>query len=75
MKRVEIDEKSNIAILTFNKRFYPEELVKQAILDFKDACDARFQSEKLILKPKGSEINAGILGYEFYNYLLAMLKS
>ena len=75
MKRVEVDKKNNTAVLTFNKHFYPEEIVERAILDFRDACDASFQSGKLILKPKGSEINAGILGYEFYNYLLALLKS
>ena len=75
MKRVEVDKKNNITILTFNKRFYPEELVKRAILDFKDACDASFQNGKLILKPKGGEIGADALGYEFYNYLLALLKT
>jgi len=75
MKRVEIDKGRNLVVLTFNNNFYPKELIEQSALDFKDVCDCNFQDEKLILKPKSSEVDLNNLGYEFYNYLLGLAKS
>jgi len=74
MKRVEVEEKNSTVTLTFNKNLYPQELIEQAISDFKDACEAAFQNEKLVLRPKSDEIKADVLGYEFYNYLLGLIK-
>lgn len=73
MKRVIVEE--NGVILTFNKNFYPEEFVRQAISDFNEVCEASYKDEKLTLKPKTNEIDVQNLGYEFYNYLLGLIKS
>ena len=70
-----VDEDKKLVILTFNDNFYPEELVNKAIMEFNEVCDSSRQGEKLILKPKDSEIDINTLGYEFYNYLLGLIKS
>ena len=69
------DTDKNLVILTFNDTFYPKDLIEKSILDFKEVCDSDFQGEKLILKPKNNEIDINTLGYEFYNYLLGLIKS
>lgn len=69
------DTDKNLVILTFNDNFYPKDLIEQSILDFKEVCDSNFQGEKLILKPLSNEIDINNLGYEFYNYLLGLIKS
>ncbi|MBS3101345.1 HxsD-like protein [Candidatus Woesearchaeota archaeon] len=73
MKRVVVE--NNAVILTFNKTFYPEEIIRQSMADFHDVCDSGFEGEKLVLKPKTNEIDMQKLGYEFYNYLLDLIKS
>jgi len=73
MKRIVIE--NNAVVMTFNKNFYPKELIEQSALDFKEVCDCNFQDEKLALKPKSNEIDIELLGYEFYNYLLGLIKS
>lgn len=73
MKRVVVE--NNTVILTFNKNFYPGEIIRQSMADFHDVCDSGFEGEKLVLKPKSNEIDIELLGYEFYNYLLGLIKS
>jgi hypothetical protein len=75
MKRLVVDEERNLVILTFNSNFYPKELIENAVLDFKEICDLDFDGQKLILEPKNGGINIHLLGYEFYNYLLGLIKS
>ncbi len=73
MKRVIVE--NNAVILTFNKTFYPEEIIRQAGTDFQEVCEIDYEGEKLVLKPKTNEIDMQKLGYEFYNYLLGLIKS
>ena len=68
------DTDKHLVILTFNDNFYSKDLIEKSILDFKEVCDSNFQGEKLILKPKSNEIDINALGYEFYNYLLGLIK-
>ena len=75
MGRIKIDENSNSVVLTFNENFYPKELIEQAISDFHEVCDSRFEDENLVLKPKNNEVDINNLGYEFYNYVLGLIKS
>ncbi len=75
MKRVTVDKGKNLVILTFNNNFYPRDLIRQAMTDFDEVCDSSFENENFILKPKNDEIEIGKLGYEFYNYLLGLMKS
>ena len=70
-----VDEGKKLVMLTFNDNFYSKDLIEKSILDFKEVCDSNFQGEKLILKPKNNEIDLNTLGYEFYNYLLGLIKS
>ena len=75
MKRVTVDKGKNMAILTFNNTFYSKNLIEQAMLDFQGVCYSHFEGDNLILKLKSDEINIENLGYEFYNYLLGLIKS
>ncbi|MBI2558987.1 hypothetical protein HYW20_06720 [Candidatus Woesearchaeota archaeon] len=75
MKRVTVDKSKNLVVLTFNDNFYPKGLINQAMRDFNGVCDSHFENENFILKPKSGEIDIGNLGYEFYNYLLGLIKS
>jgi len=61
-------------IVDFNEQFYKKEFIKQAITDFKEICEIEKTEEGLLLKPK-KELNIDILGYEFYNYVLGLMKN
>lgn len=74
MKRVIINKDGNVVFLTFNNFFYPQELINRSIDDFSKVCESRFEGGKLILKPKDKEVDLQTLGYEFYNYLLGLIK-
>ena len=75
MKRVSVDKERNAAVLTFNEDLYPQELINKSISDFKEVCDVKFEDKNLVLKPKTKDVNIENLGYEFYNYLLGLIKS
>ena len=75
MSRVSIDRTNNEVVLTFNHNFYSRELIHNAIADFRNICEPHFEEDKLILKPKSSDVRLDILGYEFYNYVLGLMKS
>lgn len=75
MKRVTVDRSKNLVILTFNDNFYSGDLINQAVADFDEVCDFSFENENFILKPKNRDIDIDNLGYEFYNYLLGLMKS
>lgn len=75
MKRVTVNKSENLAILTFNDNFYSRDLVSRAMMDFNEVCDSHFEGENFILRPKNDEIDINNLGYEFYNYLLGLIKS
>lgn len=75
MKRILVDDAKHSVTLTFNDNLYPKKLIEQALLDFQEVCDSNFENEKLVLKPRNNEIDINALGYEFYNYLLGLIKS
>lgn len=74
MEKVEINKKKNEVIIRFNKKFYTLPPIDQAIKDFNEVCDARKEGSDLILKPKQKE-TLDRLGYEFYNYVLGLMKN
>lgn len=74
MEKVEINKKKNEVIVRFNKNFYTLAHVDQAIKDFSEVCDAKKEENYLILKPKQIE-DLDKLGYEFYNYVLGLMKN
>ncbi len=74
MEKVRIIKDKNEVILSFNNKFYNKEVIDKAIEDFKQACDVRQEGELIILKPK-EKTDLNILGYEFYNYVLGLIKN
>lgn len=75
MKKIEIDKKNNLVKLRFNKHFYKEEFIDLAIKDFDNVCEIKKEKNVLNLKPKSKEIELETVGYEFYNYLLGLIKN
>ncbi len=77
MINIEIDYKSKEIGLCLSKDFYSVDAVKQAIEDFKGICDSSLSNKKDILislKLKTDE-DINIVGYEFCNYVLALMKN
>lgn len=74
MERVKINKKKNEVILSFNESFYDKQFISQAIEDFKEVCDIKKDKEFIFLKPK-KEVDLNNLGYEFYNYVLGLIKN
>ena len=72
MEKIKISK--NEVLVNFNKQFYNEEFIKQAVLDFKDLCDVEEKNQGLLLKPKQNK-DIDLLGYEFYNHVLGLMKN
>lgn len=74
MEKIKIDKAKNEVLVSFNKKFYKQEFINQAVLDFKRICNIEKVKGKIILKPK-EQIDINVLGYEFYNYVLDLMKN
>ena len=74
MEKVKIDKAKNEVLVNFNEEFYKKKFIDKAIIDFKEVCTITKNDEGLLLKPK-EEKDIDILGYEFYNYVLGLIKS
>lgn len=74
MERIKINKAKNEVFVSFNEYFYKKEFVDQAVVDFKEACDIEKTEEGLLLRPK-EEMDIDTLGYEFYNYVLGLMKN
>ncbi|OYT57187.1 MAG: hypothetical protein DRO96_02965 [Candidatus Aenigmatarchaeota archaeon] len=68
--------------LTINSDLYPEEVIDKAIEEYSEVCEVEDrkneQIHKVILKPKqvvDSKEDLEIIGYEFMNYLLYLIKN
>ncbi|MCD6557422.1 MAG: HxsD-like protein [Candidatus Aenigmarchaeota archaeon] len=68
--------------LTINSDLYPEEVINKAIEEYSEVCEVEDrkneQIHKVILKPKqvvDSKEDLEIIGYEFMNYLLYLIKN
>lgn len=74
---VNVDMDNNEVTIRLNKNFYDIESIKKSVEDFSSLCSAKVNDGDyidIILKSKGnSDIN--LLGYEFSNYVLALMKS
>lgn len=69
-----IKVKKNEVYVSLNDIIYSDDAINQAIIDFKDVCDIKKVDENLILIPK-EKIKPEILGYEFSNYVLGLMKN
>ena len=68
--------------LAINSDLYPEEVIDKAIEEYSEVCEVEDrkneQIHKVILKPKqvvDSKEDLEIIGYEFMNYLLYLIKN
>lgn len=78
-KKVSVDKGKNQAVTVFDTRFYTPESIKSSAEDFKDCCRLQIRSKgdeiTVLLSPKSKDIGLDSLGYEFYNYVLARMRS
>jgi len=72
MEKIKISK--NEVLVNFNTQFYNEESIKQAVVDFKGICDAEEKDKGILLKPKKNK-DLDLLGYEFYNHVLGLMKN
>jgi len=69
-----IKAKKNSVVVELNPRIYSQLSINQAIEDFKESCDIKTSEQGIELKPKDKE-DLTIVGYEFYNYVLGLMKN
>ena len=77
MNNIKINKKSKKVDISLNKKFYSIKAVKQASQDFKDICNCTIPKNKNIeisLKLK-EDLDINTIGYEFCNYVLALMKN
>ncbi|MBU4204938.1 HxsD-like protein [Patescibacteria group bacterium] len=77
--KMEINREKNEIFILLNKHFYNIESISNALEDFKDICcgelsDAGKDYIQIILKLKDKSM-IEILGYEFCNYSLGLMKN
>lgn len=75
MKKIIVDKEKNLVKLSFNTRFYKEYFIDRAIKDFSHICNIRKENNLIYLEPKTEETRLETIGYEFYNYVLALIKN
>jgi len=75
---ITIDKENKKISLKLNKSFYPKDNILKTAEKFFDACwiDVVDSGDYFILnfKPKVSNVELDILGYEFSSHLLASIK-
>jgi len=74
---ISIDKTKKRVIVNLNKEFYNVDSVKKAAEDFKDTSDISVSDKEaiiIIMKLKDSSYLNNI-GYEFCNYVLALMKN
>lgn len=60
--------------LLFNHLLYDAQFVDKAIEDFSDICNIKKVDNVILIEPK-AKIEAEAIGYEFYNYVLCLMKN
>ncbi len=81
MDSVQIDQDKNIVKIKLNLDFYSVEDLLAATNDFLDlgqinmAVDDRNNNIIITISPKEAEDRLDIIGYEFCNYVLGMIKN
>ncbi len=75
MEKIKINREKGEVVLRFNYLFYPPDLVRIAVDDFRRFCDhINLEDHSVVLCPKQKE-DLDIIGYEFYNYVLGLIKN
>lgn len=74
MERIKINTEKNEVTLSFNEKFYNKKSVDKALKDFSKICDVEQNKDLILLRPK-EKIDINTIGYEFYNYVLSLIKN
>jgi hypothetical protein len=78
MNNFNIDEENKEVKVELNKDFYDIESITKGKEDYKDICEVGLEEDtnkiSIKLKPK-KELNLKVLGMEFCNYVLGIMKS
>jgi hypothetical protein len=74
---ISIDEKNNAVKIILSNTLYPFDAVKKAAEDFRDIGDFTISKKNvtsIVIKLKDKDYISSI-GYEFCNYVLALMKN
>jgi len=74
MERVKINKAKNSVLVSFNENFYNKVHIDQAKKDYGEVCEIQSREDSVILKPKNKK-DIDKIGYEFYNYVLGLMKN
>lgn len=77
---INIDKEKNEVKIDINTEFYELDKIIEAAQEFTDSCwvyvDRQNDSRvNVIIKPKSKEIDINTVGYEFYNFVLGLMKN
>lgn len=76
MKNVMVDKDKRLVKLSFNNKFYNQTFIDRAIQDFSKVCDIKKEEGLICIQPKEEAgVDLETIGYEFYNYVLALIKN
>ncbi len=74
---IDVDRSENRITINLSKDFYDIDSVRKCGEDFSGLCSAEIRQNgrlKIVLTQKG-DVDIELLGYEFCNYLLALMKN
>ncbi len=77
---VSIDKNKKEVVVDVNTEFYDLDSIIEAAQEFTDSCWVYLDKEtngrvKIIINPKSKKIDINIVGYEFYNFVLGLMKN
>jgi len=74
MEKVKINLENSEIRVNFNEKIYGKMFIEKAAEDFSLVCEVKKSEDGLLLKTKDKE-DLEILGYEFYNYVLGLVRN
>ncbi len=78
-EKVVVNRKENRVMMRFPLRMYDYESIKRSIKDYSICCDFKRRRSggrvEVTLSPKNREIDLDLVGYEFFNYVLSVMKT
>lgn len=78
--KINVDLTKQEVMLFLNTKVYKTSCILEAADMFSDACWVNTDGDpqetmKVVLKPRSDDISLKTLGYEFYNYVLALMRN
>ncbi len=80
MDKVRINKKRDETVVFLDTTFYPSEDIMEATRAFSESCWVTAEGDaksimQVNLKPRSKHIELDKIGYEFYNYVLGVIKN